>query len=82
MGVMKQMTWLRWPLEHYSISLLIILILFVMGIYGMYVMPKDEFPHATIRQGVVVAVYPGATSEEVEQQWPARWNATSLLTAR
>ena len=39
-----------------------------MGIYGMYIMPKDEFPHATIRQGVVVAVYPGATSEEVEQQ--------------
>ena len=62
------MSWLRWPLEHYSISLLIILILFVMGIYGMYVMPKDEFPHATIRQGVVVAVYPGATSEEIEQQ--------------
>ena len=39
-----------------------------MGIYGMYIMPKDEFPHATIRQGVVVAVYPGATSGEVEQQ--------------
>ena len=65
---MKQMNWLRWPLEHYSISLLIVGILFVLGIYGMYVMPKDEFPHATIRQGVVVAVYPGATSEEVEQQ--------------
>ncbi|MBQ8988108.1 MAG: efflux RND transporter permease subunit [Prevotella sp.] len=64
----EKMSWLRWPLEHYSISLLIILILFVMGIYGMYVMPKDEFPHATIRQGVVVAVYPGATSEEIEQQ--------------
>ena len=62
------MNWLRWPLEHYSISLLIIGILFVMGIYGMYIMPKDEFPHATIRQGVVVAVCPGATSEEVEQQ--------------
>ena len=55
-------------MEHYSITLLIIGILFVMGIYGMYIMPKDEFPHATIRQGVVVAVYPGATSEEVEQQ--------------
>ncbi len=65
---MKKKDWLRWPLEHYSISLLIVGILFVMGIYGMYVMPKDEFPHATIRQGVVVAVYPGATSEEVEQQ--------------
>ena len=65
---MKQMNWLRWPLEHYSISLLIVGILFVLGIYGMYVMPKDEFPHTTIRQGVVVAVYPGATSEEIEQQ--------------
>ena len=62
------MNWLRWPLEHYPITLLIVVILFVLGIYGMYVMPKDEFPHATIRQGVVVAVYPGATSEEVEQQ--------------
>ena len=65
---MKNANWLRWPLEYYSISLLIVGILFAMGIYGMYIMPKDEFPHATIRQGVVVAVYPGATSEEVEQQ--------------
>ena len=62
------MNWLKWPLDHYPISLLIISILFVLGIYGMYVMPKDEFPHATIRQGVVVAVYPGATSEEIEEQ--------------
>ena len=65
---MKKMDWLRWPLEHYSISLLIVGILFVLGIFGMWDMPKDEFPQATIRQGVVVAVYPGATSEEVEQQ--------------
>ena len=62
------MNWLAWPLEHYPISLLIIGILFVLGIMGMYEMPKDEFPQVTIRQGVVVAIYPGATSEEVEQQ--------------
>ena len=62
------MSWLAWPLEHYPISLLIIGILFVLGIMGMYEMPKDEFPQVTIRQGVVAAVYPGATSEEVEQQ--------------
>ncbi|MBR5729881.1 MAG: efflux RND transporter permease subunit [Prevotella sp.] len=64
----EKMSWLRWPLEHYPISLLIVVILFVLGIYGMYVMPKDEFPAFTIRQGVVVAVYPGATSEEIEEQ--------------
>ena len=65
---MKKMSWLHWPLEHYPITLLIVVILFILGIYGMYVMPKDEFPSVTIRQGVVVAVYPGATAEEVEQQ--------------
>ena len=65
---MKKMSWLRWPLEHYSITLLIIVILFFLGIFGMYEMPKDEFPAFTIRQGVVIAVYPGATAEEVEEQ--------------
>ena len=62
------MNWLRWPLEHYPITLLIVGILFVMGIFGMWDMPKDEFPAFTIRQGVVIAVYPGATSEDVEEQ--------------
>ena len=64
----RKMKWLQWPLEHYPITLLIIGIFTVLGIIGMREMPKDEFPHATIRQGVVVAVYPGATTEEVEQQ--------------
>ena len=64
----EKMSWLRWPLEHYSITMLIILIMFLLGIFGMYEMPKDEFPAFTIRQGVVIAVYPGATTEEVEEQ--------------
>ena len=62
------MSWFRWPLEHYPITLLLVILLFLMGIYGMYMMPKDEFPAFTIRQGVVIAVYPGATTEEVEEQ--------------
>ena len=65
---MKQMNWLRWPLEHYPITILLALLLFGFGIVGMDLMPKDEFPAFTIRQGVVVAVYPGATAEEVEAQ--------------
>ena len=60
--------WYAWPLEHYRISLLIVGLMFLLGIFGMYVMPRDEFPHVTIRQGVVVAVYPGASTEEIEQQ--------------
>ncbi len=62
------MSWLRWPLEHYPITILLVVILLGIGIFGMKEMPKDEFPAFTIRQGVVVAVYPGATAEEVEEQ--------------
>jgi len=38
------------------------------GIYALYVMPKNEFPTFTIRQGVIVAVYPGASADVIEQQ--------------
>ena len=64
----EKLAWLRWPLEHYTITLVLIGIIFALGIFGLIKMPKDEFPQITIRQGVLVAVYPGATSEEVEQQ--------------
>lgn len=42
-----------------------------MSLFGIWALPqmsKDEFPQFTIRQGVVAAIYPGATAEEVEQQ--------------
>ena len=38
------------------------------GIWSLPQLNKDEFPQFTIRQGLVVTVYPGATAEEVEEQ--------------
>ena len=38
------------------------------GIHAYLTMPRTEDPSITIRQGLVVAVYPGATSEQVERQ--------------
>lgn len=60
--------WAAWPIKNYRISALLTVLLLIFGIYGIYVMPKDEFPPFTVRQGVVVAVMPGATSEEIEAQ--------------
>lgn len=57
-----------WSMRNYRITFLIIGCFFLFGIFGLSHIPKQEFPAFTIRQGVVVAVYPGATSEEVEQQ--------------
>ena len=62
------MNWVAWPLKNFKITALLVSLLTLFGAYAMYVMPKDEFPPYIIRQGVVIAVNPGATSEEVEAQ--------------
>ena len=51
-----------------KIIFLIVGLLVILGIYGLDRMNKQEFPEFVIRQGIVAAVYPGASSEEVEQQ--------------
>ena len=61
-------SWAAWPVNNYRITIVITTLLLAFGLYGMYKMPKDEFPAYTVRQGLVVAVMPGATSEEVEAQ--------------
>lgn len=55
-------------MRYNQITLLLIFLLVLLGIYGLIKMPKQEFPEFIIRQGVVVGVYPGATSSEVEEQ--------------
>lgn len=46
----------------------VVFALVLFGIWSLPQMNKDEFPQFTIRQGVVAAVYPGATAQEVEAQ--------------
>ena len=60
--------WAAWPLVNRGITALITIILLAFGFYGLVMMPKDEFPPFTMRMGVIVAVMPGATSEEIEAQ--------------
>lgn len=59
---------IEWAMHYYQITLLVLVLLVGLGIYGLVDMPKQEFPEFTIRQGVVAGVYPGATSAEVEEQ--------------
>lgn len=48
--------------------ILITCIFIAFGIYALKVMDKNEFPSFTIREGVVGAMYPGATVEQIEQE--------------
>ena len=65
---LNRSNWVEWPLKNYKITALLIGLLTLFGLYGMYEMPKDEFPPFVIRQGVVIAAAPGNTSEEVEAE--------------
>lgn len=53
---------------NHNIMMLLMGMLVFLGVLGLAIMPKQEMPQFTIRQGAVVAVYPGATSEEVEER--------------
>ena len=55
---------LRYPL----VSVILATMAVAVGIHSFLTMPRTEDPSITIRQGLVLAAYPGATSEQVEQQ--------------
>lgn len=59
---------IAWSMRNFRITFLIVGCLFLFGVYALVHIPKQEFPEYTIRQGVVVGIYPGATTEEVEEQ--------------
>ena len=55
-------------MRRHGIVITLFLLLMGFGIWSLPRMNKDEFPQFTMRQGLVVAVYPGATAQEVEEQ--------------
>ena len=55
-------------MRGHKIIFFIVACLVAFGIFALPRLNKDEFPQFTIRQGVVAAVYPGASAQEVEEQ--------------
>ncbi len=54
--------------KYHRVVFLLATVLIAFGIFALKVMDKNEFPNFTIRQGVVVAVYPGASPLQIEQE--------------
>ncbi|MBQ0082075.1 MAG: efflux RND transporter permease subunit, partial [bacterium] len=59
---------ISWSVLHGKIVTIIVIALVAVGVIGTFRMNKDEFPTFHIKQGLVAAVYPGASAREVEQQ--------------
>jgi hypothetical protein len=64
----KKRNIVEWAMHYRQIVILITAILVAFGIFALNKMNKNEFPNFTVRQGVVVAVYPGASINDMEQQ--------------
>lgn len=55
-------------LKYKHVTLSVLLLLFAVGIDSLLNMPRREDPKITIRQGLVIAYFPGANSLQVEDQ--------------
>jgi len=55
-------------LKHRQVVVTICSILCLVGIFSLRFMPRQEFPEFKVRQGLVIGAFPGATSEQVDQQ--------------
>jgi multidrug efflux pump subunit AcrB len=64
----KKMSLQEWSMHYRQIIILLVSCLVALGIFGLANINKNEFPDFTIRQGIVVAVYPGVTAQEMEEQ--------------
>lgn len=63
---MMKIDFSRWALNNERLMVLFITILSLGGLMAYYVMPKLEDPEIVVRQAVVVGIYPGASSHQVE----------------
>jgi multidrug efflux pump subunit AcrB len=55
-------------LKYKHVTLSVLLLLFAIGVNSLLNMPRREDPKITIRQGLVIAYFPGANSAQVEDQ--------------
>src|SRR5512134_4165523 len=56
--------WIRYP----AVTLILTAMIVFAGVHAFLRMQRTEDPTITIRTGLVFAMYPGATSEQVEKQ--------------
>jgi multidrug efflux pump subunit AcrB/outer membrane protein TolC len=56
--------WLRYP----AVTIILTAMIVFIGVHAFLKMQRTEDPTITIRTGIVAAMYPGATSEQVEKQ--------------
>ena len=55
-------------MRHKNITLLLVVMMMLAGIFSLVKIPKNEFPQFNVPVGLMVGIYPGASGLEVEHQ--------------
>src|SRR5512139_1871128 len=63
-----EMSPIKFSLRYPAVTLILTAMVVLVGIHAFLKMQRTEDPTITIRTGIVAAMYPGATSEQVEKQ--------------
>ncbi len=64
----KKRTLIETLLCHKQLIIAGTTLLVLFGIVALTQMPRDEFPEFKIRQGLIIGIFPGASSQQVEEQ--------------
>ena len=62
------MNFVKLSLKYPQVTVTVLLLTFIVGIHSLLTMPRREDAMIDVRQGQIIAVYPGASSEQVEEQ--------------
>ena len=62
------MNFVKLSLKYPQVTVTILLLAFIAGVYALIEMPRREDPKIDIRQAQIIAFYPGANSLQVEEQ--------------
>lgn len=55
-------------MKYSHLIILVLSLLMAFGVFALEEMDKQEFPTFTVREGVVAAIFPGTSSEQVENE--------------
>ena len=62
------MNFIKASLKYKQVTVSVLLLFFFVGVNSLLNMPRREDPKITVRQGLVIAYFPGASSAQVEDQ--------------
>ncbi len=68
MGTKEKPPLLEMLLRYKQVIYIFTVIAVLVGVVALFQMPRDEYPTFTVPVGIVIGVFPGASSQQVEEQ--------------